>query len=72
MMRQFNANDNTYDLIADLVEGQYYANSNSYSFSAGYLSSVLEAVIAELPKKKQEEWRNRFNTERQLVWAKVS
>jgi len=72
MMRQFNSTDSTYDLIADLVEGQYYANNNSYSFSAGYLSSVLEAVIAELPKKKQEEWRNRFNTDRQVAWAKVS
>jgi hypothetical protein len=71
-MRVFDSKDSTYNLINDLVEGQYYANNNSYSFSAGYLSSVLEAVIAELPKKKQEEWRNRFNTDRQVAWAKVS
>jgi hypothetical protein len=72
MMRQFNANDSTYDLISDLVEGQYYANNNSYSYSAGFLISVLEDAINQLPKSKQEAMRNRFNTERQLVWAKVS
>jgi hypothetical protein len=71
-MRTFNANDSTYDLISDLVEGQYYANSNSYGYSAGYLSSVLEDVIRNLPDDKQKQWRERFDRERQLVWAKVS
>jgi hypothetical protein len=60
-MRVFNPNDSTYTLISDLVEAQYYANNNSYSYSAGYLISVLEDAM-----------RNRFNTERQVVWAKVS
>jgi hypothetical protein len=59
-------------MISDLVEAQYYANNNSYSYSAGYLISVLEDVINQLPKSKQEALLNRFNTERQVVWAKVS
>jgi hypothetical protein len=71
-MRQFNANDSIYTLISDLVEGQYYANNNSYSYSAGYLISVLEDVINQLPKSKQEALLNRLNTERQWVWSKVS
>jgi hypothetical protein len=71
-MRTFNANDSTYELINDLVEGQYYANNNSYSYSAGFLISVLEDAINQLPKSKQEAIRNRFHTERQVVWSKVS
>jgi hypothetical protein len=71
-MRVFNPNDSTYTLISDLVEAQYYANNNSYSYSAGYLISVLEDAINQLPKSKQDAMRNRFNTERQVVWAKVS
>jgi len=71
-MREFNKNDTTYALIADLVEGQYYANGNSYSYSAGFLISVLEDAINQLPKSKQENMRNRLNTERQVVWSKVS
>jgi hypothetical protein len=71
-MRTFNLNDSIYTMISDLVEAQYYANNNSYSYSAGYLISVLEDTISQLPKSKQEALLNRFNTERQLVWAKVS
>ena len=71
-MRTFNMNDSIYTMISDLVEAQYYANNNSYSYSAGYLISVLEDTIRQLPKSKQEALLNRFNTERQLVWAKVS
>jgi hypothetical protein len=47
-MKQFDKNASTYDIINDLVEGQYYANNNSYGYSAGYLSSVLDAVIQNL------------------------
>jgi hypothetical protein len=71
-MRVFNSSDSTYTIISDLVEGQYYANQNSYSYSAGYLISVLEDVINQLPKSKQEALLNRLNTERQWVWSKVS
>lgn len=71
-MRQFNSNDSTYDLIADLVEGQYYANNNSYSYSAGFLSSILDDAISQLPKAKQEAIRNRLNIARQVAWSKVS
>jgi len=71
-MRTFNLNDSIYTMISDLVEAQYYANNNSYSYSAGYLISVLEDTISQLPKSKQEALLNRFNTERQVVWAKVS
>ena len=71
-MRVFNPNDSTYTLISDLVEAQYYANNNSYSYSAGYLISVLEDAINQLPKSKQDAIRDRFHTERQVVWAKVS
>jgi hypothetical protein len=71
-MRVFNPNDSTYTLISDLVEAQYYANNNSYSYSAGYLISVLEDTISQLPKSKQDAIRDRFHTERQVVWAKVS
>ena len=71
-MRTFNMNDSIYTMISDLVEGQYYANNHSYSYSAGYLISVLEDTISQLPKSKQEALLNRFNTERQVVWAKVS
>ena len=71
-MRTFNANDSTYELINDLVEGQYYANNHSYSYSAGFLISVLEDAINQLPKSKQEALRNRFHAERQVVWSKVS
>jgi hypothetical protein len=71
-MRTFNLNDSIYTMISDLVEGQYYANNNSYSYSAGYLISVLEDTISQLPKSKQEALLNRLNTERQVVWAKVS
>jgi hypothetical protein len=39
--KEFDKNASAYDIISDLVEGQYYANGNSYSYSAGYLSSVL-------------------------------
>ena len=71
-MREFDKNASTYDIISDLVEGQYYANKGSYGYSAGYLISVLEDAINQLPKSKQEDMRNRLNTERQMVWAKVS
>jgi hypothetical protein len=71
-MRVFNSKDSTYTVISDLVEGQYYANQNSYSYSAGYLISVLEDVINQLPKSKQEALLKRLNTERQWVWSKVS
>ena len=71
-MRVFNSNDSTYTLISDLVEGQYYANNNSYGYSAGYLISVLEDVINQLPKNKQEDIRYLLDTERQAVWSKVS
>jgi hypothetical protein len=71
-MRQFDKNASTYEIISDLVEGQYYANGNSYGYSAGYLISVLEDAINQLPKSKQEDIRNRLNTERQVFWSKVS
>lgn len=71
-MKQFDKNASTYDIINDLVEGQYYANNNSYSYSAGYLSSVLDAVIQNLPDDKQKQWRERFDRDRQLFWTKVS
>ena len=72
MMRKFDMTDSTYTLISDLVEGQYYANNNSYSYSAGYLISVLEDAINQLPKSKQEAIRNRLQYERIATWAKVS
>ena len=71
-MKQFDKNASTYDIINDLVEGQYYANNNSYGYSAGYLSSVLDAVIQNLSDDKQKQWRERFDSDRQLFWAKVS
>ena len=71
-MREFNKNDTTYALIADLVEGQYYANKGSYSYSAGFLTTVLEEVIAQLPKSKQEAMRMRLHYDRIDAWSKVS
>ena len=71
-MRQFDKNDSTGTLIADLVEGQYYANKGSYSFSAGYLTVVLEEAIRQLPKSKQEILRNQLHFDRIDAWSKVS
>jgi len=71
-MRQFDKNDSTQTLIADLVEGQYYANKGSYGFSAGFLTSVLEEVIAQLPKSKREAMRLRLHYDRIDAWSKVS
>jgi len=71
-MREFNKNDTTYALIADLVEGQYYANGNSYSYSAGFLTTVLEEVIAQLPRSKREAMRMRLHYDRIDAWSKVS
>ena len=71
-MREFNKNASTYELISDLVEGQYYANKGSYGYSAGFLTSVLEEVISQLPKSKQEAMRLRLHYDRIDAWSKVS
>lgn len=71
-MRQFDKNASTYEIISDLVEGQYYANGNSYGYSAGYLISVLEDAINQLPKSKQEAMRLRLHYDRIDAWSKVS
>lgn len=71
-MREFNKDDTTYALIADLVEGQYYANKGSYSYSAGFLTTVLEEVIAQLPRSKREAMRLRLHYDRIDAWSKVS
>ena len=71
-MRQFDKNDTTYALIADLVEGQYYANKGSYGYSAGFLTTVLEEVIAQLPRSKREAMRMRLHYDRIDAWSKVS
>ena len=71
-MKQFDKNASTYDIINDLVEGQYYANNNSYGYSAGYLSSVLDEVIRQLPKSKQEAMRMKLHYDRIDAWSKVS
>jgi hypothetical protein len=54
-MKQFDKNASTYDIINDLVEGQYYANNNSYGYSAGFLSSVLDAVIRQSFRRSKQE-----------------
>jgi hypothetical protein len=58
-MKEFDKNASTYEIIGDLVEGQYYANGNSYSYSAGFLSSVLDEVIRQsFRRSKQEAMRD--------------
>ena len=69
--KEFDKNASAYDIISDLVEGQYYANGNSYSYSAGYLSSVLDEVIRQLPRSKQEAMRMKLHYVRIDAWSKV-
>ena len=69
--KEFDKNASAYDIISDLVEGQYYANGNSYSYSAGYLSSVLDEVIRQLPRSKQEAMRMKLHYDRIDAWSKV-
>ena len=58
-------------VVYDLVEGQYYGNNNSYSYSAGFLSSVLIDMYHNLPKSHQSVWKARLQKDRKEAWSKI-
>jgi len=50
----------TNDAINEFVKASYENNGRSYSYSAGYLESMIKEIVSELPKARRAEIRNRF------------
>lgn len=49
----------TNDSVNQLVDRSFDANG-SYAYAAGFLGSILKEVIAELPKQRRADYRNRL------------
>lgn len=49
----------TNDAVNEFVKASY-ENNRTYSYTSGYLESMLKEVINELPKARRAEIRKRF------------
>ena len=49
----------TSNAVRSLVDRSYDVNSN-YAYAAGFLSTMLQEAIAELPKARREDFRRRL------------
>ena len=59
----------TRDAINEFVANTH-EHFGSYSFSSGYLSTLLGDVIAELPRARRQELRNQLRRKAQEYCAK--
>ena len=49
----------TSDAVRELTDRSHEAHGN-YAYAAGFLGSVLQEAIAELPKQRRADFRNRL------------
>jgi hypothetical protein len=49
----------TTDLVSDVVETSYDLHKN-YGYAAGYLQSMVNELIAQLPKAKRVQYRDKL------------
>jgi len=50
----------TNDAVNEFVKASYENYNRTYSYTSGYLESMLKEVITELPKARRAEIRKRF------------
>jgi hypothetical protein len=50
----------TNDAVNEFVKASYENYNRTYSYTSGYLESMLKEVIIELPKARRAEIRKRF------------